>query len=101
MSTTQLSLLDAPTRLRTFDDVLAAVMARGRGITLQELGTADALGRELASDHPNPERLGWLCRRLALDPRDLEVCSGRTDRASPEELLRPGARPAGPGLVVR
>ena len=101
MTASQLSLLDAPARLRTFEDVLGAVMARGRGITLRELGTADALGRELASDHPNPERLGWLCRRLGLDPRDLEVCSGCTDRASPKEVLRPGTGPAGLGLVAR
>ncbi|HSW31893.1 MAG TPA: hypothetical protein VLH75_20585 [Longimicrobiales bacterium] len=71
--TTQLSLLDAPRCLRSFEELAAAVMARRRGMTLQEVGTADTLARELAKDRPDRERVGWMARRLGLNPNDLEV----------------------------
>lgn len=75
MTTAQLDLLHVPS-IRDFEDVVAAVMGQGRGMTLRQLGTADALGRELAKDTPDPERLTWLARRLGLDPLDMEVTHG-------------------------
>jgi len=71
--TTQLSLLDVPKRLRSFDDLAGAVMARTQGLSLKAISTLDALSRELESGHPDPDRVREFAHRLGIDPIDLEL----------------------------
>lgn len=66
----QLDLLAPPPAqpANAFEAVVAAVMALRAGITLRQLGTADALARELERETPDRERVEWMARRLGLDP---------------------------------
>jgi hypothetical protein len=64
--------LDDPGVMERFDEVCKLVMARGRGITLSQLGAAHALARELASDEPDAGKIGDHCFALAIDPAALE-----------------------------
>ena len=55
-----------------FDAICKAVAARGRGLTLSEIGDAGALSRELSSPDPNTERLEALRARLGLEPSEVD-----------------------------
>ena len=57
-----------PKAMDRFDRLAKAVTGRGRGISLAELRDCHALARELESSEPDPERVGFLSRRLGLDP---------------------------------
>jgi hypothetical protein len=77
--TAQLDLLAPPPvdqGVPTFDAIVAAVLVRGDGITLRQIGTADALARELEKGEPDRERVRWMARRLGLDPARLVVAAG-------------------------
>lgn len=69
--TAQLDLLHVPS-IRGAEGIALAVASRGRGVTLAQLGTIDALARELDKDTPDEERIVWLAARLDIDPQDLE-----------------------------
>ena len=57
-----------PKAMDRFDRLAKAVTSRGKGITLAELRDCHALARELELPDPDPERVGFLSRRLNLDP---------------------------------
>jgi len=50
---------------------LAAERTPGPGITLDQVGDADALARELQKPEPDPERINLFSIRLGLGPDDL------------------------------
>lgn len=58
---------------RRFDVICKAVAARGRGVTMLELGAAHALARELGADAPDGHRVHQLADQLGLDGADLEA----------------------------
>ena len=60
-----------PKAMDRFDRLAKAVTGRGRGITLAQLRDCHALARELVSEEPDQERVGFLSRRLDLDPEAL------------------------------
>lgn len=47
------------------------VAARGTRLTIQDLGAAAALARELELEAPDPERVAELTARLGLTPEDV------------------------------
>lgn len=60
-----------PAAYERFDALCRAVAARGRGLSLSQLGDAAALARELEAEEPDPDRVDLLRRRLELDPEEL------------------------------
>ena len=54
-----------------FDELCRTVAQRGRGLSLAQLRDVWALSREMEADEPDPERVGFLSRRLNLDPEAL------------------------------
>jgi hypothetical protein len=57
--------------LRIFDRACKLVSARGRGLSLSELGTAHALARELSAPEPDAARAETLRLGLGLDTEAL------------------------------
>lgn len=51
-----------------FDALCSRVAARGKGLTLVQLGAAGDLAAELAQDDPDRARVEELAGRLGLDP---------------------------------
>ena len=50
-----------------FDAICKTVAARGRGLTMKQIGDASALAQELERADPDPERVEFLRDRLGLD----------------------------------
>lgn len=50
---------------------LAAERTSGPGVTLEQVGDADALARELEKPEPDTERVDLLSGRLGLEPESL------------------------------
>ena len=67
-----MSLTPNPETIDRFEALAGKVGARGRGLSLAQLRDCHALARELESSEPDPERVGFLSRRLDLDPETLE-----------------------------
>ena len=55
-----------PSAMERFDAICATVAKRGSGLTMQQIGNAGALARELSKSDPDPERLKFLQDRLGL-----------------------------------
>ena len=66
-----MSLTPKPGTLDRFDALAGKVGARGRGLSLAQLRDCHALAQELESSEPDRERVGFLSRRLDLDPEAL------------------------------
>lgn len=62
-----MNVSERPGELHRFDELCRTVTARGRGISLSELGDAAALAREELSPRPNAIKLQTLRTRLGLD----------------------------------
>ena len=60
-----------PAAYGTFDRICKAVTGRGKGITLQEIGDAHALARELEKEEPDPERVALFTGRLNVDLEEI------------------------------
>ena len=50
-----------------FDLICKAVAARGKGLTLSQIGDAGALARELSKSETDRERVGLLRDRLGIE----------------------------------
>ena len=56
--------------LDRFNVICKAIAARGRGLSLQELGDAAALAEEEFRPDPDPERVAMLRGRLGMEEGD-------------------------------
>jgi len=52
-----------------FDAICKTVAARGRGLTMKQIGDASVLAQELERADPDPERVEFLRNRLGLDEK--------------------------------
>ena len=62
-----MSLTMDATAMALFDRFCRAVAARGKGLSLGQIGDAGALSRELSSPDPDPEKVELLRSRLGLE----------------------------------
>lgn len=68
-----LGLMDGP-ELDTFNRLcqVAKLRTKGPGITLDQLGDAAALARELQKNEPDAERVELFAARLGLEPTEVD-----------------------------
>ena len=55
-----------------FDRICKTVAARGRGLTMRQIGDASALAGELAKADPDTDRVELLQDRLGLEAAELD-----------------------------
>lgn len=63
--------MNTPEIVAHFDRLCAAVQERGDGLSLDQLGDAHALARELEAEEPSAERVELFRERLGLDPEEV------------------------------
>lgn len=98
-------LSSSPAVLRHFDSICGRIARLGRGLTLQELGIAHCLARELEADAPDPAKVEQLERELGVQVQtsaqsDINEKGGR-GRILPRLAERPAASSPAPDRLCR
>ena len=61
----------SPQASERFDRLCKVVGAKGKGITLHQLGAARALALELEAGDPDPEKVELYRKRLGIEPEEV------------------------------